>query len=358
MKARLLLLLSLAACDRSSAQPPPREQAAATEAPTLEVVPVIAQKLDTTVHLPGELTPYEAVAIYPRVTGFLEEIRVDRGSKVKSGQLLARLSAPELAAQRAEAESKLSAAKSTYDRLKAASSTPGAVAEHDIEVAEAGLKADQSRVASLRTLEGYLWVRAPFDGIITERNVHPGALVGPPQGPNATPMLRVEQIGHLRLTVAVPESDAGAVAEGAEAAFSVRTWPGQKFHGVVRRSSHSIDTRTRTMAVELDVDNAASKLAPGMYAEALWPVRRENPSLFVPTSAVVQTTERTFVDRVRSGVIEQVLVQRGQTLKDRVEVYGELAGGDWVLRRGSEELKSGTHVSTKMASPDGGTPAP
>lgn len=352
MKARLLLLLSLAACDRSSAQPPPQEQA--SEAPTLEVVPVVAQKLDTTASLPGELTPYESVAIYPRVTGFLEEIRVDRGSNVKSGQLLARLSAPELTAQRAEAESKLSGAKSTYDRLKAASSTPGAVAQHDIEVAEAGLKADESRVASLRTLEGYLWVRAPFDGVITERNVHPGALVGPPSGPNATPMLRVEQIGHLRLTVAVPESDAGAIAEGAEAAFKVRTWPGQKFKGIVRRLSHSIDTKTRTMAVEMDVDNAAGKLAPGMYAEVLWPVRRESPSLFVPTSAVVQTTERTFVDRVRSGVVEQVPVQRGQTLPDRVEVYGNLAAGDWVLRRGSEELKTGAHVNTKMASRDGG----
>jgi RND family efflux transporter MFP subunit len=352
MKARLLLLLSLAACDRSSAQPPPQDQT--TEAPTLEVVPIVAQKLDTTARLPGELTPYESVAIYPRVTGFLEEIRVDRGSKVKSGQLLARLSAPELAAQRAEAESKLSGAKSTYDRLKAASSTPGAVAQHDIEVAEAGLKADESRVASLRTLEGYLWVRAPFDGIITERNVHPGALVGPPSGPNATPMLRVEQIGHLRLTVAVPESDAGAIAEGAEAAFTVRTWPGQKFKGIVRRLSHSIDTKTRTMAVELDVDNEAGKLAPGMYAEVLWPVRRESPSLFVPASAVVQTTERTFVDRVRWGVVEQVTVQRGQTLPDRVEVYGNLAAGDLVLRRGSEELKTGAHVTTKMASRDGG----
>jgi hypothetical protein len=91
-----------------------------------------------------------------------------------------------------------------------------------------------------------------------------------------------------------------------------------------------------------------------MYAEVLWPVRRESPSLFVPSSAVVQTTERTFVDRVRSGIVEQVPVQRGQTLPDRVEVYGNLAAGDVVLRRGSEELKTGTHVNTKMASRDGG----
>jgi RND family efflux transporter MFP subunit len=354
MRARALLLLALAACDRSSAQPPPAEPGAPAETPTLEAVTVVAQKLNTSARLPGELTPFESVAIYPRVTGFLEEIRVDRGSMVKAGQLLARLSAPELAAQRAEAESKVSGARSTYDRLKAASSTPGAVAEHDIEVAQASLKADESRVASLHTLESYLWVRAPFDGVVTERNVHPGALVGPPSLPSATPMLRVEQLKHLRLTVAVPEADAGAIAEGAEAAFTVRTWPGQKFSGIVRRLSHAIDTKTRTMAVELDVDNTTGKLAPGMYAEVFWPIRRDTPSLFVPVSAIVQTTERTFVDRVRSGVLEQVPVTRGQALPDRTEVFGNLAAGDRVLRRGSEELHSGARVSTKLASTDGG----
>jgi RND family efflux transporter MFP subunit len=158
----------------------------------------------------------------------------------------------------------------------------------------------------------------------------------------------------LRLTVAVPELDAGAIAEGAEAAFTVRTWPGQRFKGIVRRIAHTIDMKTRTMAVELDVDNTPGKLAPGMYAEVHWPIRREAPSLFVPSSAIVQTTEKTFVDRVTSGAIEQVPVQRGAVQKDRVEIYGKLSAGDQVLRRGAEDLKSGTKVSTKPYVPDAG----
>jgi RND family efflux transporter MFP subunit len=342
------LLLTAAGCDRSSAE---TNTARAEAPPALELVPVVARKLETAITLPAELAAYESVAIYPRVPGFVEEVLVDRGSKVRKGELLARLSAPELAAQRAEAESKAVAAKSTSERLRAADKTPGAVAHHELEVAEAGAQAEESRVKSLRTLEGYLTVRAPFDGIVTERNVHPGALVGPPSGAGGMPMLRVEQVVKLRLVVAVPESDVGAVNEGAEASFTVRAWPGQARKGVVRRVAHSIDSRTRTMAVELDIENADGKLAPGMFAEVKWPVRRSGPSLLVPASAVAQTTEKTFVDRIRDGVIDQVPVQRGATEGELVEVVGALSAGDMVLRRGSEELRNGTHVNTRSAQP-------
>jgi RND family efflux transporter MFP subunit len=295
------------------------------------------------------------VALFPRVNGFVEEVLVDRGDRAHKGQLLVRLSAPELAAQRAEVESKVAAARSTYDRLKAASETPGAVAKHDIEVAEAGLKADEARVQSLKTLEGYLQVRAPFDGMITERNVHPGALVGPPMGAASLAMLKMESVGHLRVTVAVPETDVGAIAENASADFVVRTWPAAKFSGVIRRVAHAVDMRTRTMPVELDYANKDGKLAPGMFAEVMWPIRRDAPSLFVPVSAVVQTTEKTYVDRVKDGAIEQVAVKRGVVLKDLVEVFAAgLAAGDSVLKRGSEELKDGTKVQTRAPAVDGG----
>ena len=347
-RAVLAVIVALAGCDHSQ-EAPAAAAPAESSTPTVEVVPVTSGKLDTTARLPGELAPYQMLALYPRVNGFVEDISVDRGSVVHRGQLLARLSAPELASQRAEAESKLSAAQSTYERTKAAADTPGAVAKHDLEVGEAAVKADQARGQSLKTLESYLYVRAPFDGVITERNVHPGALVGPPAGANEKPMLRLESVGHLRLTVAVPETDVGAIAEGAKAEFVVRTWPGQKFTGVIKRVAHALDTKTRTMPVELDVDNSTNKLAAGMFAEVFWPIRRDTPSLFVPASAIVQTTEKTYVDRVRDGAIEQVAVQRGTALNDRVEVFGPLQAGDTVLRRGSEEMKDGTKVKVKLA---------
>jgi RND family efflux transporter MFP subunit len=157
-------------------------------------------------------------------------------------------------------------------------------------------------------------------------------------------MLKVEKIDHLRVTVAVPEADAAAVAVGTSAQFTVSTYPGQKLTAKVARVAHEIDPKTRTMAVELDFDNAGEKLVPGAYAEVLWPVHRDAPSLFVPPSAIATTTERMFVDRVTDGKIEQVAVGRGATMGDLVEVFGELAAGEKILKRGSEVMAPGTPV--------------
>lgn len=342
------LCIGVAACDHAgTAAAPTPGPAEPPGAPIVDVVRVAAVRLDTTVRLNGELLPFEAVAIYPRVSGFVEEVLVDRGSQVQKGQLLARLSAPELDSQRAEAESKVFAARSTFKRIRAAAQTPGAVAKNDLEVSESSVHVEEERLRALKALDGYLAIRAPFDGAITERNVHPGALVGPPSGSGGVPMLRLETTQRLRLTVAVPESDLGTISEGAEAKFSVRPWPSETFAGIVRRIARSVDVRTRTMPVELDVDNKAGRLAPGIFAEVIWPLRRAAPSLIVPSSAIVQSTEKTYVDRVRDGIVEQVAVRRGAVLQDRVEVLGPLQAGDLVLVRGNDELKDGTRITSR-----------
>ncbi len=350
-KSVLLLAFALLtiACDRPSASGAPDRTQGGRE-PIIEVVKVISQKLSTTDHLPAELTPYQAVAIYPRVSGFVEEIPVDRGSVVHHGQLLARLSAPELIAQRAEAEAKMSADRATYQRLKDAANTPGAVAKNELEVAEDGLKADLERVRSLKTLEDYLTITAPFDGVITERDVHPGALVGPPSSSSGTrPIVRIEEDDRLRLTVPVPEPDAGGIRQGATAEFTVSTWPGQRFTGTIARISHSVDEGTRTMPVELDVDNRDAKLAPGMFAEVQWPVHRDLATLFVPASAVVETMEATFVEVVRDDRVRRVPVKRGRMQDDLVELFGNLREGDLVAAHGSEELADGTKVRARLS---------
>src|SRR5215475_4176771 len=168
-------------------------QGSASPTPTVEVVKVTSKKLAITTRLPGELQAYEAVAVFPKVTAYVESISVDRGTRVRSGQVMARLVAPELAAQRAEADAKLASDQSTFDRLKSASATPGVVAGNDLEVAQRAVDADRAKVEAMRgsaeaaksglksisEIEGYLEVRAPFDGVVTERNVHPGSLVGP-----------------------------------------------------------------------------------------------------------------------------------------------------------------------------------
>jgi RND family efflux transporter MFP subunit len=147
----------------------------------------------------------------------------------------------------------------------------------------------------------------------------------------------------------VPEADAGKIEEGSKAKFTVSTWPGERFTGTVARISHSDDERTRTMPVELDVNNRDGRLAPGMFAEVRWPVHRDALTLFVPPSAVVESMEKTFVDVVRGDRIRRVAVKRSRTEDDLVEVFGELNEGNLVAVRGSEELAEGTRVRPRLS---------
>ncbi len=348
MKRLSLGLLVFVACARTSGgESVPRGDAGARE---VEVVPVVSKKLDTTTHLEGELTAFESVAIHARTNGFVSRVNVDRGSSVKRGDVLVVLAAPELAAQRTEVEAKLQGERSTLERLRSAAKTVGAVSDQELDMAAASVRADEARVQALRAIEQYLVVTAPFDGIVTERNVHPGALVGPQAADKAVPMLRVEQVAMLRLTVPVPESLAGDIPQmETSVSFTVRAWPAETFSGSTVRVAHTLDPKTRSMAVELDVVNTAAKLAPGMFADVVWPVRRAVPSLFVPANAVVTTTERSFVVRIKDGAADPVTVQRGLSTGELVEVFGELHDGDVVAKRGSEELRAGTKVATKVA---------
>lgn len=336
---------------------------------SVETAKVVSQALNKTVTIPGDLTPYQSVNLNARVPGFVESVAVDRGSWVKRGQSLARISAPELRAQRAEAEAKLQAvraqeaeakaktvaAQSTFDRLKAASATPGVVAGHDLEMAERGLEAARAHVNALAgsagaaeaavkavsEMETYLVLTAPFDGVITERNAHPGSLVGPSTGA----LLRIEQISRLRLTVPVPEAYVGTITRGATVAFRVSAFPDETFAGAVARPAHSLDMKTRSMLVELDVTNGKQALAPGMFAEVQWPVSRAQASLFVPRTSVVRTSERQFVVRVRNGIAEWVDVRRGELNGDILEVFGDLRAGDDVVRRGNDEIRPGARIT-------------
>src|SRR5438132_12560332 len=349
----------------------------AAQAP-VEVVRVVSKGVDRQVKLPGEFQPYMAVPLFARVAGFIRQVNVDRGSVVKQGQLLATLEAPEMQAQiveaeskaqalelqRAEAEAKLAAAQSTYDRLKAASATPGVVAENDVIVAqktveaaqslvrsyENSIKAAQAQVQAVKDLGQYLQIKAPFDGIIIERSVHPGALVGP--GSATTPLLRLHQVSRLRLIVAVPEALVGAMVKGARVPFTVPAYPGETFYGVFNLMSHDLDEKTRSMSIELDVRNPDLRLSAGMYPEVQWPVRRPQPSLLVPPTSIVTTTERTFVIRVTNGVAQWVNVGRGARVGDLIEVFGALKEGDTIVRRGTDEIRENTKVNVQPAKTD------
>ena len=200
-------------------------------------------------------------------------------------------------------------------------------------------------------MEGYLRVTAPFDGVVTERNVHPGALVGPTTDAGAAPMVRLVENARLRLVVSDPEAYTASVATGAQMPFSVAAYPGQTFSGRVARMARAVDVASRTMAVELDVANSDGRLTPGTYAQVKWPVTRPGPSLLVPPGSVASTTDRTFVVRIRDGKAEWVDVKTGMASGPLVEVFGDLKAGDQIAGRGTDEMRPGTEVRVKEPAP-------
>jgi len=373
------LALSLFICGCNGASKQPANKPAETEAQTVEVVPVALQKLSTVFTLPAQLVPFQTVGIYPKVTGFMDVIRVDRGSRVRKGELIIRLSAPELVAQRAQAESavraaqsqlttvqaKLTSDKGTYLHMVSAAQTPGVVAENDVMVASQTASADQGQVQSaennvaaareaLRSvmqLESYLNIYAPFDGMVTTRNLHPGALVGPASGPSgAMPIVQIVDTTHLRLVVPVPEAYVGEMQAGQQVAFTVPADPGETFHAPITRISHDVNLNTRTMPVELDVHSANGQLSPGSFSSVQWPVRRAVPTMLVPVSAVTNDQQRTFVERVRNGKVEWVDVVTGLSVNGNIEVFGDLTLGDEIIRNATDAIRPGQQVKTKPAS--------
>jgi len=366
--------------DRGGAAGEAGQAAAAPSTREVEVGRVVAQKLNATIKLPAQLTAYEVVDVYPKVTGFVKWIKVDRGSRVKGGEQIAQLEAPELLAQRAQAQAmfqsaesqltaaqaKMAADQATYQRMNAAAKTPGVVALNDLEVAQKAAQADEANVAALQKganaaqealravsqLEAYLNITAPFDGQVTTRYVHPGALVGPGSGPGAmTPIVQVQTLTRHRLVVPVPEYDAAGIPEGTEVSFSVPSYPGRVFKAPISRISHSVDVKTRTMPVELDVSDPQGELTPGIFCEVSWPVRRAYATLFVPATAVGSDLERTFVIRVRDNRAEWVDVKTGAVSANLIEVFGDLREGDQVALRGTDELRPDTLVSPRRAAP-------
>lgn len=338
-------------------------------AQTVELVSVVSKPISKTIALPGEFQSFESVSIHAKVRGFVDRVLVDRGTVVKRGQLLAELTAPEMKAEIAEAESRvqvaesetrqaeaqLAAAESTCDRLKKAAETPGAIAGNELIQAQKQVEAARSWVQSKRQahtavqaalrlqrdLEAYLQITAPFDGVVTDRLVHPGALVGPGADPV---LLIIQQLTHLRLVVAVPEEHIGGIVPNVRVDFKVPAYPQRTYVGIVARISHALDQKTRAMAVELDVFNRDGSLSPGMYPSVKWPVQRARPALFVPETSVVTTTERTFVIRDKNGHSEWINVSKGAPDGDLIEVIGSLQAGDVVVRRATDEMRDGSLI--------------
>ncbi len=368
-----------------------------------------------TLVVPGTTTPLTEAFVYARAGGYLKRRLVDIGDHVRRGQLLAVIDAPDLdrqvdqareqvrqaEAQRAQQQTQLALAQITEERYRVLV-TKGVIARQEGDQREADFRAAQANVAAadrnveafranlgrVLALQGYERVTAPFDGVVTARNVDVGALISAqgsggsaPSGSDAQsvgsrtgatntggatgsgpaaatpstgggaggPLFSIAQVGRLRILVSVPEGYANAVKVGQSAAVHFQEFPRADFHGVVTRTSASIDQNTRTLLTEVQVDNRDGRLLTGMYAVVTFSGLGGQPPLTVSGDAIAVREDRNVVAVVENGVVHLRPVDVGRDLGPTVEIVGGLREGELIAATITDDVREGAQVETRVA---------
>ncbi|MEX2233318.1 MAG: efflux RND transporter periplasmic adaptor subunit [Cyclobacteriaceae bacterium] len=352
---RICILLAFAAitgCADKKSQP-----ISTTTADSVAVFVLKKESVTKTLSLPAELHPWERAELYAKIQGYVRELKVDIGSRVKKNDILIIIDAPEVTANYGKASADLQAALSryntsldTYKRMVNASKERGAVSESELErvrnqmlTDSATHEAAKSGANAYSQLRNYLVIRAAFDGIITQRNVDAGTLVGA----GSIPLLVLENLNKLRVRVAVPETYTSAILESTSINFTVDAEPSKKYSATLARKSNQIDAKTRTELWEFEVMNTKQELKSGMYGNASFNLQRSEPSFTVPYSALVTNLERNFVIRVNDGKTEWIDVRSGISMKDNIEIFGDLDAADKLVLKANDELKPGTTIIIK-----------
>ena len=319
--------------------------------------------------LPGTTQAFTDAPIFARTNGYVKGWYFDIGAHVKQGQLLAEIETPEVDQQLQQARADLETAQAnlrqaqiTADRWQALLESDS-VSKQETDVAVSALSAMKatvnSNVANVRRLEqlqGFQKIFAPFDGVITARNVDIGVLVN--AGSNTTSgreLFHMAAIRTLRVFVAVPEVYSRAAGPGSSAMLTLDEFPGRTFHGTLVRNANAIDLASRTLLVEVDVDNPSGELLPGAYVFVHLQLPRQVASVTVPANTLLFRGEGLRVAVVRDGQAHLVPVTIGRDYGTTVEVISGLQPTDQVIAAPSDSLTSGTRVEIASA-PSGAAP--
>ncbi len=334
-----------------------QQATAATAIATVNVVyPTTGAPTDDIV-LPGNTQAFTDAPIFARTNGYVKSWHADIGTRVKKGQLLAEIETPEVDQQLHQARADLHTAQAnlrqaaiTADRWQALVKT-NAVSKQETDQAVNTLHAMQATVDShasnvrrLEELQGFQKMYAPFDGVITARNTDIGALINAGASTPGQALFHLAAIHILRVFVAVPQRYAHAVRPGATASLTLDEFPGQTFSGMIARNSNSIDPASRTLLVEVDVDNRNGPLLPGAYVRVHLTLSQAVNAVTVPANTLLFRSEGLRVGVVRNGRAELVPVTIGRDYGSSVEVMSGLQPTDPVIVNPSDSLISGTNV--------------
>lgn len=350
----------LQSCGSSRAEEETQKAAAeaSVEAHAVDAFPLKKEQLVSNIQIPGELIAFQQVDIYAKVSSFVKKLHVDVGSEVREGQLLATMEAPELTSQLVTSESRLKsfeaiyqASKANYERLLETSKTPGTVSQNDLDVALAKQRSDLAQLDAARSASreitdtrNYLEIRAPFNGIISARNVSTGAYVGPSGKGSEFPLFTLVEQRKLRLVVSVPEQYTSYLKNQSQVTFKVKSLPNQEFPAKVSRLAGALDARLRSQRTEMDVVNSDRKLLPGMIAEVSIPLTGEANTFAVPKSAVLNSTQGTFVIKVVDKRAVWIPVKTGNSSTEKTEIFGDVKEGDVLVKIANEEIRDNSDL--------------
>jgi RND family efflux transporter MFP subunit len=355
--------------------------------PRVEVVEVRRSSRTSEMELPGNIQAITEAPILARADGYLKRRMTDIGDRVRSGQPLAEIEAPELDDQVNQSKANLQQGRAALDQAQANYTqgksnmefarvtaerwgrlvARGAVSKQEndqyqaqyqaqaanlqalekaIAAQRSTVSADEANLARLEKLQGYLIVKAPFDGVITLRNLDAGALVNA----GSTLLFRIAQTGTLRTYVNVPQTNAGSVRPGQTAHLTVSNLPGRVFTGTVARTANALDPNSRTLLVEVHVPNGDGALLPGMYAKVDLSSTRTDPPMLIPSEALIVRADGTVVAMVRPDhTVHLQNLQIGRDYGDRIEVSAGLTEGDMIIPNPGDAGREGLKVDPVSA---------
>ncbi len=336
--------------------------------PAVEVVHPQTGEMTLSIELPGDLVGFYEAALHAKVTGYLKSVLVDKGDRVKKGEILALIEVPELHSNLERAQATLAIDKVTYERIRRVQESDSRlVSQEDVDIAYSKYRQARATVHTLETMVGYTRILAPFDGIVTGRFADPGALVRAGGGdfgvnessalisPGATegagghrtgggPILTLANVSRLRVYVYVPGRWCRYIRRGTPATLTFDEVPGMVVKSSVVRYAGALDLTTRTMLTEIDINNPSALLYPRMYARVRLDLVSHPGALLLPTSAVNRQGATASVFLVRNGQLQKKPVRIGLTDSKRIEILSGLTTNDLVVSFYSSDLREGTKV--------------
>src|SRR5215475_9859602 len=350
-------VIGLGFISRRRAEADLKQATAAAAITTVNVIYPMAGAPDDEIVLPGNTQAFTDAPIFARTNGYVKSWHVDIGTRVKKGQLLAEIETPEVDQQLHQARADLQTAQAnlrlaeiTANRWQALLQT-NSVSQQETDQAVSTLHAmkatvdsNASNVRRLEELQGFQKMYAPFDGVITARNTDIGALINAGASTPGQELFHLAAIHILRVFVAVPQRYSQAVRPGATASLMLDEFPGKTFSGTIARNSNAIDPASRTLLVEVDVENRDGTLLPGAYVRVHLPLSQAVNAVTVPANTLLFRSEGLRVGVVRNGRAELVPVTIGRDYGSSVEVMSGLQPTDPVIVNPSDSLISGTPV--------------